>query len=55
VRPEPIDEALFFGKHGLLPGKCCLLIALSHRSFALVEIVVTRVRDDFAAVDLCNL
>jgi hypothetical protein len=26
VRPETIDEALFFGKHGQLPGKCCLLV-----------------------------
>jgi len=43
VRPETIAEPLFFGKHGLLPCKCCLLIALSHRSFALVEVVVTRI------------
>src|SRR5579872_5011755 len=49
VRPETIDEALFFGKHGLLPGKCCLLVALSHRPLALVKVVVTRVCDDFAA------
>jgi hypothetical protein len=55
VRPETINEALFLGKHGLLPGKRCLLIALSHRPFALVEIVVTRVRDDFAAINLCDL
>ena len=55
VRPETIDEALLLGKHGLLPGKCCLLIALSHSPFALVEVVVTRVGDDFAAINLCNL
>src|SRR5207302_2020755 len=55
VRPETINEALFFGKHGLLPGKCCLLIALSHRPFALVEVVVTRICDNFAAIDLRDL
>src|SRR5215475_15958825 len=55
VRPETIDEALFLGKHGLLTGKCCLLITLSHRPFALVEVVVPRVGDDFAAINLCNL
>ena len=55
VRSETIDEALLFGEHGLLPGKRCLLIAFSDRAFALVEVVVTRIGDDFAAIDLCNL
>src|SRR5580692_2611445 len=55
VRPETINEALLLGKHGLLPGKRCLLVALSHCPFALVEVVVTRVGDNFAAIDLCNL
>jgi hypothetical protein len=55
VCPETINEALFFGKHGLLPRERCLLVALSHRPFALVEVVVTRVRDDFAAINLCDL
>src|SRR5271170_4378656 len=55
VRPETIDEALLLGKHGLLPGKRCLLIALSHRPFALVEVIVTRVGDDFAAINFRNL
>src|SRR5882762_9478973 len=36
MRPETINEALFFGEHGLLPGKRCLLIALPHRPLALV-------------------
>src|SRR6202041_2596165 len=55
VRPETINEALFFGKHRLLPGKRCLLIALPHRPLALVEVVVTRVGDDLAAVNLRDL
>jgi hypothetical protein len=55
VRPETINEALLLGEHGLLPGKCGLLITLSHRPFALVEIVVTRVGDDLAAIDLRDL
>jgi hypothetical protein len=50
VRPETINEALFFGKHGLLPGERCLLVGLSYRALALVEVVVTRVGDDFTAV-----
>ena len=45
VRPDTIDEALLLGKHGLLPGKCGLLIAFSHCPFALVEVVLTRVGD----------
>ncbi len=55
VYPETINEALLLGKHGLLTGKCGLLIALSHRPFALVEVVVTRICDHFAAINLCNL
>src|SRR5580692_2062850 len=55
VRPETIDETLFFGKHGLLPGERCLLVGLSDRPLALVEVVVAGVGDDLAAIDLRDL
>jgi hypothetical protein len=54
VRREPIDEPLLFREHGLLPGVSRLAVGLPDRAFPLVEVVVARVRGDFAAVDLRN-
>jgi hypothetical protein len=55
MRPETIDEALFFGKHGLLPGERCLLVGFSDRPLALIKVIVAGERDNLAAIDLCNL
>jgi hypothetical protein len=41
VRPGTINEALLLSKHGLLPGECCLVIALAHGPCAFVEVVVS--------------
>ena len=55
VRPEAVDEALLLGQHGLLPRERRLLIGLADGPLALVEIVVARVRDDLARIDLRDL
>src|ERR1035438_4415331 len=55
VRPEAVDETLFLGQHGLLSGKGRLLVGLADGALAFVEIVVSRVRDDLARIDLRNL
>jgi hypothetical protein len=55
VRPETIDKALFLGKHGLLPGECRLLVSLTDRPLALVEVIIAGVGDDLAAINLRDL
>ncbi len=51
VRLEALDETLLLGEHGLLAREGGLLVGLANGALALVEVVVARVRDDFAAVD----
>ncbi len=55
ARLEARDERLFLREHRLLARVLRLLLALGDRALALVELVVARVGDQLAAVDLDDL
>ena len=55
VGAEAVNETLLLGEHRLLAGESRLLIGLANGALALVEIVVARVGDDFAGIDLGDL
>src|SRR5690606_20567819 len=52
ARLEALDERLLFGEHGLLAGELRGLLLAAQLPLLLVEVVVARVADELACVDV---